>query len=340
LNKCWLTDCRGIDTLKLAERPLPQELVPGEVLVRVHAVSLNYRDLMVARGDYGGQYDPPIIACTDMAGVVLKTSPDVKTIKAGDKVISHPFRFWPAGKLKSSWIRTMVGGLGVDGVLIEQITYPVEALVKMPSHMTPEEGSTLPIAGLTAWAAVVTHCRAQPGEWVLVHGTGGVSIFAAQIARGLGARVILSSSNDEKVKAVKQKIGIDAAINYKDENWPNQVKEITGGNGVDVVVDTAGGDVLTKSILAAGYSSRIAIIGNIADRSTSFKLFDVVRRQITLRGIFMESREELKSFARACEVSTLHPWIDKVFPFDDAVNAYKHLESQKHIGKVVIKVNS
>jgi len=338
LNNCWLTDGKGIGSLQFAQREAPPELLPGEVLIKVQAVSLNYRDLMVARGDYGGQYDPPIIAGTDLAGIVLKTAPDVKSFKAGDKVINHPFRFWPSGILNSNWIRTMIGGLGVDGILVEQLNYPAAALVKLPSHMTFEEGSTLPIAGLTAWAAVVTHGNIRPGEWVLVHGTGGVSIFAAQIAKNLGARAILSSSKDEKAKTAKQKIGIDATINYKDENWPDQVKEITGGSGVDVVVDTAGGEVLTKSILAAGYNSRIAIIGNIADRSTGFKLFDVVRRQITLRGIFMESCQELKSFAIACESAKLHPWIDKVFPFDRAVDAFRHLESQKHIGKVVIKV--
>jgi NADPH:quinone reductase-like Zn-dependent oxidoreductase len=273
-----------------------------------------------------------------MAGVVLKTAADVKSFRIGDKVVNHPFRHWPAGKMNSNWIHTMVGGISVDGVLIEKLVYPAEALVKMPVHMTFEEGSTLTIAGLTAWAAVVTHGKTQPGEWVLVHGTGGVSIFAAQIAKLIGANVILTSSKEEKAQLVKDRIGIDATVNYKNEDWPKQVREITSGNGVDVVVDTGGGDILTKSILAAGYSSRIALIGNIADRSTSFKLFDVIRRQITLRGIFMESCEELTAFATACEASKLHPWIDKVFPFDEALDAFRHLESQNHIGKVVIKL--
>jgi NADPH:quinone reductase-like Zn-dependent oxidoreductase len=273
-----------------------------------------------------------------MAGVVLKTAADVTAFKIGDKVVNHPFRHWPAGKMNSHWIHTMVGGIGVDGVLIEQLVYPTEALVKMPVHMSFEEGSTLTIAGLTAWAAVVTHGKTKPGEWVLVHGTGGVAILAAQIAKLLNAKVILTSSKEEKAQLVKARIGIEATVNYKNEDWPKQVRDITGGNGADVVVDTAGGEVLTKSIMAAGYSSRIAIIGNIADRSTSFKLFDVVRRQITLRGIFMESCEELTAFAAACEASKLHPWIDKVFSFDEAVDAFKHLESQKHIGKVVIKL--
>lgn len=335
--KCLLTDGKGIDSLIISERPATKGLSPGHVLVEVHAVSLNYRDLMVARGDYGGEYDPPIIAGTDFAGIVLETASDVKTFKAGDKVLNHPFLFWPSGKLNSNWIRTMIGGLGKDGILIEQIAYPAEALVPIPEHMSFEEASTLPIAGLTAWSAIVTHGHARPGEWVLVHGTGGVSIFGAQIAKILGARVILTTSNDKKAETVKQKLGVDIILNYKDADWPKQVKKITNGDGVDVVVEIAGGESLTNSLAAAGYNSRVAIIGNLADRTAALKLFDIVRRQITLRGIFMESCEVLKEFARACESSGLQPWIDKVFPFEDSVIAYRHLESQKHIGKVVIK---
>ncbi len=336
MNKGLLTDGKGIGTLRFGDKALPTELPSGEVQVEIHAVSLNYRDLMVARGEYGGQYDPPIIACSDMSGVVTKVASDVTTMRVGDKVVNHPFRFWPSGKLDSNSIRTMIGGLGVDGVLVEHLQFPAEALVKLPSHMSFEEGSTLPIAGLTAWASVVTHGQAQPGEWVLVHGTGGVAIFAAQIAKSIGAKVILTSSNDEKAQTVKGKIGIEATVNYKNENWPKQVREITNGNGVDVVVETAGGDILTKSILAAGYNSRIAIVGNIADKFAGFKLFDVARRQITLRGILMESCVELKALANHCESSQLHPWLDRVFSFDEAINAFQYLDSQKHIGKVVI----
>src|SRR3990172_6569991 len=242
MNRCLLTDGRGLNSLKFGERELPKDLSPGEVLVEVRAVSLNYRDLLVARGDYGGQYDRPIIACSDMAGVVLKTAADVTSFRIGEKVVNHPFRHWPAGKMNSHWIHTMVGGIGVDGVLIEQLVYPAEALVKMPVHMSFEEGSTLTIAGLTAWAAVVTHGKTKPGEWVLVHGTGGVAILAAQIAKLLNAKVILTSSIEEKAQLVKARIGIDATLNYKNEDWPKQVRDITGGNGADVVVDTAGGE--------------------------------------------------------------------------------------------------
>jgi len=338
MNKCLLTDGQGIATLRFGDRHEQKELKAGEVLIAVKAVALNYRDLLVAKGSYGGQFDLPIIACSDMAGEVLSVAPDVTSFKPVDKVVNHPFRCWPAGRLNSNWIRTMVGGLGVDGVLMERLIYPAEALVKLPEHMSFEEGSTLTIAGLTAWAAIVTHGKTQPGEWVLVHGTGGVSIFAAQIAKMVGARVILSSSSEDKAKAVKQKIQIDSIISYQDEDWPKRVREITGDSGVDVVVDIAGGEILARSIQAANFNARIGLIGVLDDPFTKFKLFDVVRRQITLRGIFMESCAELKALAQACETAKIRPWIDRVFSLDQAINAYQYLESQKHIGKVVISL--
>ena len=159
--------------------------------------------------------------------------------------------------MNSEKIRKFVGGLAVDGVLIEKLAYPDSALVKMPEHMSYEEGSTLTIAGLTAWSAVITHGKVQPAEWVLVHGTGGVSIFGAQIAINAGAKVIMTTSNETKGKLVKEKLGIKHIINYKSKDWPRQVHDITDGAGVDVVVEIAGGETLARSIKACNYSARI-----------------------------------------------------------------------------------
>ncbi|MCH8027678.1 MAG: NAD(P)-dependent alcohol dehydrogenase [candidate division Zixibacteria bacterium] len=334
--QCIVTDGQGIDNLLLAEKPEPPALSDNDVLIEVKAVSLNYRDLLVAKGLYGGAYDPPIIACSDMSGTVLETGSNVTNLKPGDKVINSSFHTWLSGKMNSEKIRKFVGGLGVDGVLIKKLVYPASALVKMPEYMSFEEGSTLTIAGLTAWAAVMTHGKVQPDEWLLVHGTGGVSIFAAQIAINAGAKVIMTTSNETKGKLVKEKLGIKHIINYKNEDWPRQVREITDGAGVDVVVDIAGGETLARSIKACNYSARIGVIGILDDTYSKFKLFDVITKQISLRGIFMESTEELNTLARFCEKNQLQPWIDKVFPFDKTVEAYKYLESQKHIGKVLI----
>ena len=334
--QCIVTDGQGIDNLKLVEKPEAAALSDSDVLVEVKAVSLNYRDLLVAKGVYGGAYDPPIIACSDMSGTVLEVGKKVTSLRAADKVINSPFRSWLTGKMDSRIIRTFVGGLGVDGVLIKKLVYPASALVKMPEHLSFEEGSTLTIAGLTAWAAVMTHGKVQPGEWVLVHGTGGVSIFGAQIAKEAGAKVILTTSSDQKAELVKEKLGIKHIVDYRNEDWPKQVREITDGAGVDVVVEIAGGATLARSIKACNYSARIGIIGILDDTYSKFKLFDVITKQISLRGMFMESTEELNRLARFCEKHQLQPWIDKVFPFDKTIEAYKYLESQKHIGKVVI----
>jgi len=273
-----------------------------------------------------------------MAGTILETGSKVTSLKPGDKVINSPFHTWLSGKMTSRTIRTFVGGLGVDGVLIEKLVYPASALVKMPEHLSFEEGSTLTIAGLTAWSAVMTHGKVQPGEWVLVHGTGGVSIFGAQIAINAGAKVVMTTSNETKGKLVKEKLGINHIINYKNEDWPKQVRDITDGAGVDVVVEIAGGQTLARSIKACNYSARIGIIGILDDTYSKFKLFDVITKQITLQGIFMESTEELNALARFCEKNQLQPWIDKLFPLEKTIEAYKYLESQKHIGKVVIEL--
>ncbi|MFT5317296.1 MAG: NADPH:quinone reductase-like Zn-dependent oxidoreductase, partial [Chlamydiales bacterium] len=233
-----------------------------------------------------------------------------------------------------------LGGAGIDGVLSEKFVYPSEALVKIPDHLNFLQAATLPIAGLTAWAAVVTHGRAKPGHWVLLHGTGGVSIFAAQIAKALGARVIMSTSSKEKGEFVRKKFGIDAIIDYQDENWPKEVKKITGGHGVDVIVETAGGVTLGRSVRACAYGAHIGVIGILAGNTSTFNVYDLMPKQITVRGIFMESTEELRAFSQAVEAGKIVPYIDKVFSFDQVSEAYHYLESQKHIGKVVIDVDS
>ena len=334
--QCIVTDGQGLDNLALAEKPEAAVLSDNDVLVEVKAVSLNYRDLLVAKGLYGGAYEPPIIACSDMSGTVLEVGKKVTSLRAADKVINSPFRSWLSGKMNSQKIRTFVGGLGVDGVLIEKLIYPASALVKIPEHMSFEEGSTLTIAGLTAWAAVMTHGKVHPGEWLLVHGTGGVSIFGAQIAKKAGAKVILTTSSEQKGELVKEKLGIKHIVDYRNKDWPKQVLDITDGAGVDVVVEIAGGDTLARSIRACNYSARIGIIGILDDTYSKFKLFDVITKQISLRGMFMESTAELNALARFSEKHQLHPWIDKVFTLEKTVEAYKYLESQQHIGKILI----
>ncbi len=336
--KCYTVDGTGLDGVRLEECREPGAPGPGEVLVDVHAVSLNYRDLMVAKGQYGGKPEKPFIAASDMAGVVVKVGPGVTEFKPGDRVLNAPFRFWPAGTLRPEWARTFVGGTGVDGVLAERICYPAVSLAMVPGHLSFDEGSTLTIAGLTAWAAVVTHGKTRPGEWVLLHGTGGVSIFAAQIARMLGARTILTTSSREKGAIVKAQLGVTEVLDYREADWPSRVRAITGGHGVDVVVEVAGGDLLGQSIQACTHGARVAVVGVLAGLASRINVVDLLVHQVTVRGIFMESTEELRAFARALEAGKIHPHIDRRFSFAETRQAYEYLHSQRHIGKVVICV--
>ena len=338
--KAFTVDGRGLDRLNKVELPEPALPGPDHVLVDVHAVSLNFRDLMVALGQYGGVADKPFVACSDMAGVVTQIGSQVTTIRVGDRVLNAPFRHWPAGTMRPQWARTFVGGAGVDGVLAETIAYPAESLVPVPAHMSFEQGSTLTIAGLTAWAAVVTHGHVRPGQWVLAHGTGGVCIFAAQIARMMGARTIITTSNEKKAALVKQQFGVEHTVDYRDDQWPMQVQQLTGERGVDVVVETAGGRSLAKSIRACGYEGRVAVVGVLAGFESSVNIVDMLHHQVTVRGIFMESAQELRAMATAFEAHQLQPYIDRVFPFDDAPRAYEYLQTQQHVGKVVIAVRS
>ncbi len=336
--KCYTVNGQGLDGLVLENAAEPAAPGARDVLVEVHAVALNFRDLMVAQGTYGGKNDRPIIAASDMAGVVLKVGAEVTELKAGDRVLNAPFRFWPGGTMQEEWMRTFVGGAGVDGILAERILYPAESLVKMPPHMSFAEASTLTIAGLTAWAGVVTHGHTQLGDWVLLQGTGGVAIFGAQIARAMGARVIISTKSAEKAALVKSRLGVNETINYRDEDWPDQVREITAGKGVNVILEVTGGRSLGQSLRACAYEARIAVIGVLDGASSTISVVDILRKQITIRGILMESTQELRRFVQACEAIKLQPWINRTFPFAEARQAYAYLQSQQHLGKVVIQV--
>jgi len=338
--KCYTIDGSGLDSLGATERPDLGEPGPGEVLVDVYAASLNYRDLLVADGRYSGPQDPPIIPCSDMAGVVAKVGEGVKEFRAGERVLNAPFRGWAGGPLRSEWARTGVGVAGVDGTLAEQILFPAATLARLPDHMSFSEGSTLTVAGLTAWAALATHGRIRAGEWALMHGTGGVSIFGAQIAKLLGARTIISTASKEKAEFVFEHFGVDAVIDYRDEAWPEHVRDVTDGAGAHVVVETAGGVTLAKSIEAAASGGRVNVIGVLDGAKTTLDIRRILMRQVTIRGIFMESAEELRALARALGAAEVHPHVDRVFPFDQAREAYDHLESQTHVGKVVVEVRS
>ncbi len=336
--RCYLTDGKGIENLKMADRDAPNNLGEYDVLVEVKACSLNFRDLMVAKGQYSPGPYPPFIPLSDMAGIVKKTGKNVTELKPGDRVLNAPFRHWPAGRLRKSWAASFIGGSGVDGVLAELVQYPMDALVKIPEHLSFAEAATCTIAGLTAWSSIVTHGKTRPGEWVLLHGTGGVSTFAAQLAQAMGARSIMTTSSEAKGEMVKKMFGVTATVDYRKEDWTEQVKKITGGCGVDVVVDVVGGNTLSNSLKVCNFGARVAVVGVLSGKESTIEIRDLLKHQVEIRGIFMESTEELRAFVQAVDALKLKPKVDEIFPFEKTVDAFKHLEAQKHVGKVVISL--
>ncbi len=329
----------GFDSLVMREAPDPRP-GPHEVLVGVRAVSLNYRDLMVAEGRYGKPLVEPMVPCSDASGVVLAVGEEVTAFEPGDRVLNAPFRNWPAGPLRREYVDGFLGGGGVHGVLAEKVALPAAALVRIPPHLTFAEASTLTIAGLTAWSALVPFGGVRPGDWVLAHGTGGVAIYAAQLAQLLGARMILTTSSAEKAATVRERFGVEATADYRDGNWPDHVRQITAGHGVDVIVETAGGETAARSLHAAAYAGRVAIIGVLDGAQAPFDVIRIFARQLRIGGIYMDSTAELEALARAMAAARMKPVIDRIFPFEDAQGAYMHLRQQRHIGKVVIQVGA
>lgn len=337
--KCYTVDGTGIN-LQLAERETPKLYNGRDVRIKVKACSLNYRDLMIARGEYlpSRGETSSFVPLSDFAGEVLEVGSEVTEWKVGDRVLNHPFRQWPSGRLRANWAATFIGLRGMEGVLVEEVIYPSEALVKIPDYLSYEEASTFPIAGLTAWSALVTHGNVLPGEWVLLEGTGGVSIFAAQLAHAMGAKTLLLTSSAEKGALVKKEYHVDAVLDYRDPEWTKAAKKLTQGRGVDVIVDVAGGKTLTQALKICNFGARVGVIGVLGGAETAFNVVDLLRHQIKLQGIFMESTQELRAFVLAAETFKLKPRVDKVFSFNEAQAAYRYLESQKHLGKVVITV--
>ncbi|KAF4575282.1 hypothetical protein EYR40_004983 [Pleurotus pulmonarius] len=339
-TKHWVVSKIGsLDNLALKESSIRQ-LKPTEVLVRVHAVSLNYRDLILARGLYGqGIIQENLIPCSDYSGEIIAVGSDVPQDKwkPGDRVSSN---FSPNHLDGDPSPETMSAALGgpVHGVLSQYVISPAEALVHVPDHLTHEEASTLPCAALTAYSALLGPIPVKAGDYVLVQGTGGVSIFGLQIAVASGATVIATSSSDEKLK-LAAKLGAKHLINYKTTpNWQDTVKEITNGRGVDHVIEVGGPGTLLKSIQSIKHAGWIHVIGFLAQGADASLVGPIIGTAAYVRGVLIGSVAQFKNMNRLISAHGLRPVVDKVFPFDQALEAYKYLESQAHVGKVVIKV--
>lgn len=324
----------GVENLREAERPIPQPGA-GEVLVRIEAVSLNYLDLAIARGTYLPNLPLPLIPASDGAGIVAGVGPRVSQWKEGDRVTVHYMQDWVAGELTPEGQQSKVGQQR-PGVLAQYVTIPAHGLVRTPGHLSAEQASTLPIAGLTAWVGLVEYGNLQVGQTVLTQGTGGVSVAALQIARAAGARVIATSGSDEKRDKLRA-LGADAVINYRQvPDWDREVKRLTDGRGVDITLDVAGAETLNQSVRAVKLDGTVGIVGFVSGKELPFDVVQALRGGVKLKGSHVGNRQSFENYVRALEINRIVPVIDRVFPLERVQEAYRYLESGRHFGKVVI----
>lgn len=333
--RAWQIVERGsLDGLRLVDLPDPTP-GHGEVLIRIRAVSLNYRDLIATRLERPGALTP-LIPCSDGAGEVVAVGKGVANWQPGDRVIGCFFQGWESGRITREVMRSDLGGPR-HGVLAENVVLNANAIVAIPEHLSFEEAATLPCAAVTAWHALAVNGQLQAGETVLLLGTGGVSIFALQFAKLSGARVIITSSRDEKLERARQ-LGADGTINYRTfPDWSVRVHELTGKLGVDHVIEVGGAGTLEKSLESLRYGGHIHHIGVLSGFEGKVNPWWITAKSATVRGVYVGSREMFESMNRAITLHELKPVIDRVFPFVDAREAFSTMERGTHFGKIVIE---
>ena len=336
MNAYQITGTTGLDSLKAVTLPDPQP-GPGEVLVRIRAACLNYRDYMNVMGIRGVTGPVPRIPCSDGAGEVAAVGAGATQFKPGDRVVCPFMPTWLKGEFTQYHSTQALGG-AVDGLLRELAVIRAESLLPIPDYLSTEAAATLPCAAVTAWDAL--HCRGglKPGETVLILGTGGVSVFALQFAKLAGARVLATTSCDVKGKHLL-KLGADAVHNYKtDPDWDKWAVTQTGGLGVDKVIEIGGAETLNRSIKATRFGGHIALIGVLTGTSAEVQTVQILRKGIRLDGIYVGSREMFAQMLAEMERVKLQPVIDSTFEFRDAPAAFQRIASGKHFGKIVIRV--
>lgn len=326
----------GPDALQLNEAPTPRPGA-GQVAVRIRACSLNHRDLNIVSGNYASvALKPDAIPLSDGAGEVAEVGPGVTRWKVGERVAPIFVQRWLGGMLLPEYMPSALGGPS-DGVLAETILVGEEGLVRIPAHMSFEQAATLPCAAVTAWNAALVRGALQPGHTLVTLGSGGVSLFALQLARITGAQVIATTGSEEKIERLRA-LGAAAVVNYRTTpDWDARVRELTAGRGADLVVDVGGPGSIAKSIASIRYGGHVSVVGNLAGKA-SIDPGTLFAKRASMCGIQVGSRDMFEAMNRALEATKLEPVIDRVFDFADARAAYEHLASGKHFGKVVIRV--
>jgi NADPH:quinone reductase-like Zn-dependent oxidoreductase len=332
-----LRDTFGYDHLKIVERAAPSP-VAGEVLVRVHTTSLNFRDLLTIQGLYNPRLVLPLIPLSDGVGEVIAIGAGVERVKIGDRVAGIFAQGWICGPPTRERLQKTTLGGPLDGMLAELIVLNEQGVVHVPDHLSDEEAACLPCAGVTAWSALVRHGNVKAGDSVLVLGTGGVSTFALQFAKALGAEVFVTSSSSEKLARAKS-LGADHCVNYLDNpKWADAVRDITGGRGVDHVIEVGGVGTLTQSMRAVRMGGHISLIGVLAGVEAPLNLTPIIMQDVRLQGVIVGPRDAFEEMNRAISLHRLRPVVDNVFSFEDARAACEYMASGNHFGKVCICV--
>ena len=303
----------------------------------MRAASLNFRDLLTVRGQYNPRQPLPLIPCSDGVGEVVATGRGVSQVEVGDRVSPIFAQEWLSGQPTRSALASTLGG-PLDGTLAEFMVLSEQGVVRVPEHLTDEEAASLPCAALTAWSALVTQGSLKAGDTVLVQGTGGVSIFALQFANLLGARVIVTSSSDEKL-ARARKLGAWETINYMTvPEWGKRALELTGGNGVDVVVEVGGAGTLARSLQAVRFGGQISLIGILAGASAELSVIPILMRGVRVQGILVGHCDGFEAMNGAIAEHRLRPVVDRVFPLEQVREALEHMAGGKHFGKICLRV--
>lgn len=332
MTRAYQIKAFGLDQIEETAVELPQ-LGPNDVLLRMHACSLNYRDYMVAKGIYNPKQKLPLVPLSDGAAEVVETGSAVTQFKTGDRVTPIFMQRWIAGELQADAAKSALGA-ALPGVLQRELVFNENGLLKIPEHLSYEEAATLPCAALTAWNALFEHGKLLPGQTVLTLGTGGVSIFALQFAKAAGAKVVITSSSNEKLERAK-KLGADLTINYKEhENWDSAVlKELP--EGVDHVIELGGAGTLDRSIRSVKPGGHVSLIGVLA--SGQFDPRPLLMKSVTLQGIFVGSREMFQHMNKAISTHKINPVIDHSFKASEIRDALEHMAAGNHFGKIVLR---
>ena len=336
--KAWcISPNFGLANLKLVQREAGL-LGDYEIRVKIKACSLNYRDLLVAKGIYNPTQALPLVPVSDGAGKIIEIGSKVTKFKIGDRVCALFSQNWEAGRVFDDAQKATLGS-PLPGMLQEEGVFHERGLIKFPSYLSYEEASTLPCAALTAFNALACEASCKPGDIVLLEGTGGVSLFALQFAKILGCTTIITSSDNHKLARCKE-LGADYLINYcEDPDWHKTVLKLTNKQGADIAIEVGGAKTLNQAILATRRGGCLCLIGIVSGASGPVDLVPILMKQIRIFGVFVGAKTVFESMNRVLEHSAIHPVISKVFAFDQAPAAFSYLESGKHMGKVVIKMS-